>query len=96
MLAATELCSLAATVPPSNESRMLSRLAGCLRQGWEWRRMQGWPGEKRRSSAGVPGGAWDASAETLCLAIPSQGRFLFREKYPHQDEFKHHYRSQQR
>lgn len=40
MLAAAELGSLAAAVAPSNESRMLSRLAGCLWQGWQWRRME--------------------------------------------------------
>lgn len=82
MLAATELGSLAATVAPSNESRMLSRLAGCLRRGWEWRRMQGCPGKKRQSSAGVPGGAWDASAETLRLAVPSRDCFSSARNIP--------------
>jgi len=80
MLPAAELGSLAAAVARSSESRMLSRLAGCLRRGWEQRRMQGWPGKKRQSSSGVPGGAWDVSAETLHSAVLSQGRFLFREK----------------
>lgn len=85
MLAAAGLGSLAAAIAPSNDRRMLSRLARCLCQGWErrgmqgWQRrgMQGWPGKKRQSSAGVPGGAWDVSAAHL--AVLSQGRFLFRE-----------------
>lgn len=93
MLAAAELGSLAAAVAPSNDSRMLSSLAGCLHQGWEQRRMQGWPGEKRQSLAGELGGAWHVSAETLCSAVLSKGHFLFWENFSHRDEFKHHYRS---
>lgn len=91
MLAAAELGFLAARVAPSNEHGMLSRLTGCLRQGWEWRRMQGSPGKKRQSSAGVPGGAWDMFAETLLLTVLSHRRFLFRG-----NEFKDHYRSWRR
>lgn len=46
VLAAAELRSSAAAAAPSAESRTLSRLAGCLQQGWEQERMRGWPGRK--------------------------------------------------
>lgn len=77
MLVAARLGSLAAVIAPSNDRRMLSRLARCLCQGWEPRGMQGWPGKKKQSSEEVLGGAWDVSAETLHLAVLSWGRFLF-------------------
>lgn len=77
MLAAAALGSLAAVIAPSNDGRMLSRLARCLCQGWERRGMQGWPGKKKQSAADVLGGAWDVSAETLHLAMLPQRRFLF-------------------
>lgn len=47
MLVAARLGSLAAVIAPSNDRRMLSRLARCLCQGWEPRGMQGWPGKKK-------------------------------------------------
>lgn len=47
MLVAAGLGCLAAVIAPSNDRRMLSRLARCLFQGWEQREMQGWPGKKK-------------------------------------------------
>lgn len=96
MLVAARLGSLAAMIAPSNDRRMLSRLARCLCQGWERRGMQGWPGMKKQSSAGVLGGAWDMSAETLHLAVLSRGCFLFRENYSRQEDFRQRYSSWQR